>query len=636
MRVRREPCAVSRIVLALLSAAPLGAQQIPQLPDPSGWGVHVLALARAPDSSIWVGSYGQGIFVLKKGAGSWEQYRASTDPAARSISWDFVHAFAFGASGEIWYGTVGNGWGLSTDRGKTWTNWQVSELGPEWQYVAPNGIVVRGDTVYVATADGIKLSGDRGATWAEITDSAGATAARRVWGRIADQYVLAITVGPRGSLWIGHRRGIARSLDGGRTWQEFATPAPGMGDRFNRARALAADTADVLLVGTEQGILLVDPEHRARPQPAPLYNPCGTIYTSERCGVTNPEIQQLLVAGEKSVVAAAAEGVVFHHAGRLDTLADPRAGFATAILPLGVDRFLVGTPAGLREVRAAHRPAPPQPRRVRAPDAERPARPKHTWFRRPIALEGQPYIDQTYRYGSTMGGNFQQHQGVEFNNGDGTPVHAIGDGVVAFAGPAEAGALTVAIKHDRRLSVTPGHGPGVNPPLYLFSVYYHNSKLLVQVGDRVKAGDVISLVGNTGRATNDHLHLEVHAAPSDSVQLIVDPAVRHPPHTTNPELWIEPLPGTGLVAGQVWDSRGRPVEQARIYGLVKGEPQETPFSFVETYGARAHPSPLYLEHFAITDVRPGEYVLDVEIEGQRVYRRVRVDAGKLTWVEFRP
>src|SRR5207302_8292385 len=66
----------------------------------------------------------------------------------------------------------------------------------------------------------------------------------------------------------------------------------------------------------------------------------------------------------------------------------------------------------------------------------------HLWFRRPLALDDQPYIDQTYRYGSTMGGYFQQHQGVEFNNGNGTPVHAIGAGTVVWAGPAEKGALT--------------------------------------------------------------------------------------------------------------------------------------------------------------------------------------------------
>ena len=55
-----------------------------------------------------------------------------------------------------------------------------------------------------------------------------------------------------------------------------------------------------------------------------------------------------------------------------------------------------------------------------------PPAPLTVWFRRPIAPTDNSYIDQTYRYGSTMGGNFQQHQGVEFNNPDGTPVYAIG------------------------------------------------------------------------------------------------------------------------------------------------------------------------------------------------------------------
>ena len=74
----------------------------------------------------------------------------------------------------------------------------------------------------------------------------------------------------------------------------------------------------------------------------------------------------------------------------------------------------------------------------------------------------------------------------------------------------------------------------------------------------------------------------------------------------------------------------------RIYGLVKPEPEETPFSFIETYGPRNHSDPIYHEHFAISDVPTGWYVLGVEIGGKRVFRSVRVEAGKLTWVEFRP
>lgn len=40
----------------LLAAVPASAQHLPPLPDSSGWGVHVLAIDRAPDSSIWVGT----------------------------------------------------------------------------------------------------------------------------------------------------------------------------------------------------------------------------------------------------------------------------------------------------------------------------------------------------------------------------------------------------------------------------------------------------------------------------------------------------------------------------------------------------------------------------------------------------
>jgi murein DD-endopeptidase MepM/ murein hydrolase activator NlpD len=279
------------------------------------------------------------------------------------------------------------------------------------------------------------------------------------------------------------------------------------------------------------------------------------------------------------------------------------------------------TGAGLTRILAGEFPATPPAQRGSAPEA-----PRQPLFARPIAGgDGNPYVDATYRYGATMGGNFQEHQGVEFNNPAGTPVRAIADGVVVFAGKAEQGANTVAILHDQRLG-----------DQYVFSTYFHNSSLQVRNGQRVRTGDLIARVGNTGRATNDHLHLEVHVAPATDSSRIVSPDVRFPPHTVNPQLWLEPLPGTGIVAGRVLDSTGRPVPGARIHGLVQPYPEETPLAVVETYQDRAHPHPLYNENFAIGDIPAGEYLLGVQIGPQRVWRRISVQPGRVTFVEFRP
>jgi murein DD-endopeptidase MepM/ murein hydrolase activator NlpD len=498
---------------------------IPPLPDSSGWGVHVLAIDRDPVGGLWAGTYGEGIFRLRPGSTEWEQIRHDT--TATSISWDFVHAFAFGRRGEIWYGTVGNGWGVSRDSGATWTNWTFAQLGPEWQYVAPDGIVVRGDTAWVGTADGIQMTTDDGAHWIAFADTVGPRArgpADTVIGILGNEYV--------------RRLGLDRS-----------------------GLLVTTLKGNVRIMATAGGFV-------ADPVNFPAFSPRNRILVN---------------------------GV-------------PWRGTTC-----GIRRLSDTLPCFRRATRSGEDPRPP----------------KTIWFRRPIDRLDNPMIDQTYRYGSTMGGNFQQHQGVEFNNPDGTPVYAIGAGRVVYAGPAEQGALTVAIRHDTTVSGAGGQR------LRIFSVYYHNSALKVKVGQRVAAGQVISLVGNTGRATNDHLHLEVHAAPTEDVHEIVDSLQRFPPYTTNPELWIEPLPNTGILAGQVFDTAGQPVPQARIYGIIKTEPVETPLSYAETYGDKAHSHPLYGEHFAISDVPPGEFIIGTEIDGKKVFRKVTVEAGKLTWVVFR-
>jgi len=594
------------------------------LPDTSGWGVHVLGLARARDGTLWAGTFGEGIYVLRRDSTTWTNIRAGEG----SIAWDYVNSVIPQDRNTVWYGTVGNGFGVSTDGGSTWRNWTYSELGPEWQYVALEGIRTIGDTVFIATADGVRITWDGGTTWRCVIarDGAPGSAAREDRGcteRIAalpNEYVLSIDVGYEGEVRVGTLSGMAMSRDGGVTWQDVGTDA---GVPAARIRGIATngdsttwfiDEAKVYVDSLDDGVFteadvhlpglagLPGPPRSLTGSPPPMLPSIATPFGLVAPGDYNRFRVYYLAAAERYRPAGDVWAVTW---------------WGPPFWPLGA------TTVGVARVLAGESPVPAF---VDASMAPAPAAPRRAWLRRPIAdANANPYVDQTYRYGSTMGGNFQQHQGVEFNNPAGTPVHAIADGQVVFAGQAEAGANVVAIRHDTR--------EGEN---YVFSAYYHNTELRVATGAQVRAGDVIATVGNTGRATNDHLHLEVHVAPTDDVTTIVDPAVRFPPHTVNPQLWLEPIAGTGVVAGRVLNAAGEPVAGARVHGLVVAYPTETPFSFAETYSDRANPDPAYGENFVVGDVPAGTYLLGVTIDGSKVWRRVRVSAGQVSWVEFRP
>jgi hypothetical protein len=617
----RRPWWRGALAAVAVAAAPAAgtAQNAPHLvplPDSSGWGVHILALARGNDSSIWVGTYGDGIFVLRPGATAWEHLTSDTTPG--SISSDFVHAFAFAPDGDIWYGTVGGGWGLSRDGGHTWRNWAYRELGPQWLYVAPNGLVLRGDTLYVGTADGIRVTADHGESWSSVptTGTHG----------LPGPYVLALAPARDHGLWVSTLKGFGQWAPGVPFAPLDPSPVPALGPRIRAIFVVSGPKAVVpLILGGETCPGGLRPKRR---EVDAAWQCVGVLMRGAppegRAVRELAACEEVMCAGATSAGAIVSEvlGLALYSPGGTARSLD-----VYAVLPPPSDAAgdtLYGTACGFLRAQPAACLTHGDTAGVRPP-----APLLHSIFARPIALSDQPFIDQTYRYGSTMGGTFQQHQGVEFNDPPGTTVHAIGSGTVVYAGPAEREALTVAIRHDSTVTVD-------GQPMYLFSTYYHNSRLLVTVGQQVARGQPIARVGNTGRAINAHLHLEIHVAPTMSAAPIVNPAERYPPFTTNPELWIEPLPGTGVVAGVALDGEGRPVPQARVYGLVKPEPQETPFSYAETYGDRAHPDPIYGEQFAVGDVPPGEYDLGVTIDSVKVFRHVRVEAGKYTWVEFRP
>ena len=86
------------------------------------------------------------------------------------------------------------------------------------------------------------------------------------------------------------------------------------------------------------------------------------------------------------------------------------------------------------------------------------------------------------------------HYGVDFGAKIGTPIHATYDGKVIYAGWMRGYGRVVKIKHP--------HG--------YVSLYAHQSKIAVRVGQHIKKGQTIGYVGRSGRATGPHLHFGLY------------------------------------------------------------------------------------------------------------------------------
>lgn len=97
------------------------------------------------------------------------------------------------------------------------------------------------------------------------------------------------------------------------------------------------------------------------------------------------------------------------------------------------------------------------------------------------------------RYGAVSSIRSSAHTGLDIAASIGTPIKVVANGTVTFA--AYSGSYGYLVKVD--------HGNGVE------TWYAHTSKMYVEVGQEVKAGDTIAAVGNTGNSTGPHLHLEV-------------------------------------------------------------------------------------------------------------------------------
>ena len=151
-----------------------------------------------------------------------------------------------------------------------------------------------------------------------------------------------------------------------------------------------------------------------------------------------------------------------------------------------------------------------------------PATPNRLWSGGFIS-PASAYADSTYftsRFGYRrtyigLGTDIQVfgfHTGLDFGGGTGLPIEVPAAGRVIFAGM-----LTV-----RGNATIIDHGWGV------YSGFWHQSEIQVQVGDMVEKGQVIGLVGGTGRVTGPHLHWEiwVNGIQVDPLQWLNEPFPR--------------------------------------------------------------------------------------------------------------
>jgi len=260
---------------------------------------------------------------------------------------------------------------------------------------------------------------------------------------------------------------------------------------------------------------------------------------------------------------------------------------------------------------SAWRPPPyPVPRAVRPDD--------HFYFLRPIPSGNVNWPHPRYRYGNTFFGEESIHTGVDLDAARGTPVLAAGSGKVVWVGfglysgtnnPDDPYGLAILIRHEF------GHDGRL-----MYSAYAHLDRTDVWLGQRVEAGELIGQVGDTGNAEGPHLHFEIRFGEDGYFT------------TRNPELWMVPPEGWGVLAGRVSDSIGRPMAEqlVQIFSLETGQRWD-----VWTYAPETvHPDDRYGENFVISDLPAGPYEIRIDFAGHTSSAQMLVLAGQTNIFEF--
>lgn len=243
---------------------------------------------------------------------------------------------------------------------------------------------------------------------------------------------------------------------------------------------------------------------------------------------------------------------------------------------------------------------------------------EHLHWQRPVPASGPTWTDKSYPYGSTRGGRYRVHHGVEFIVPSGTPVLAVAPGTVRVAGDDSQTPYGPQNNFYGNLVVLELAGTSGTP---VFALYGHLSTVTVSAGQVVAAGDVLGLSGDSGVADGPHLHLEARVGQNDYFA------------AANPLLWLAPLPGTGVVLGRIMDSGSTLLREAPV--MLRRVDGDAPYTATSSYALIGpQDSGILGENFVMDDVEPGLYEVVVNDGAGEHTTELWVYPDRLNWVDF--
>ncbi|MBX3060300.1 MAG: peptidoglycan DD-metalloendopeptidase family protein [Anaerolineae bacterium] len=247
----------------------------------------------------------------------------------------------------------------------------------------------------------------------------------------------------------------------------------------------------------------------------------------------------------------------------------------------------------------------------------------HFWLTDPVLGGRKPLANGYYPYGWDGDGRFLLHNGADMPAARGTPVTAVADGTVIVAQTDAEELFGWRCDWYGQLVVLELEAQWQGQPVYV--LYGHVQQIQVEAGQRVERGDPIAEIGVEGVSAVPHLHLEIRVGSNSFAA------------TQNPMLWLEPLPGAGVLAGRLVDGAGRPWQGVRITlieSTADGPVYHYTFTYLDDPQHLIHPDAALAENFLFADLPPGNYTLFVSVAGQEYRQPVVVNEGVATAVEI--